>query len=105
VPLIYGAGSQFKLLEAMACGTPVVATTRAVSALEVRVGEDLLVADHAERFATEILRVINDSEIMHRLSRAGKKYVEDHHSWVSIAAQLEGIYHETIGARDKYIRK
>ena len=32
-PLLYGAGIQNKILEAMACGTPVVATPLAVSAL------------------------------------------------------------------------
>ena len=32
-PLLYGAGVQNKVLEAMACGTPVVATPRAVQAL------------------------------------------------------------------------
>jgi glycosyltransferase involved in cell wall biosynthesis len=41
VPLLYGAGIQNKILEAMATGTPVVTTCGALSALEARPGEHL----------------------------------------------------------------
>jgi glycosyltransferase involved in cell wall biosynthesis len=37
-PLLYGAGIQNKALEAMACGTPVVATAQATGALRVGTG-------------------------------------------------------------------
>jgi len=33
VPLVYGAGIQNKILEAMACGTPVITASRALSSL------------------------------------------------------------------------
>ncbi len=46
--LTYGAGVQNKVLEAMACGTPVVATSKAVSALQAVPGQDVLVADEPE---------------------------------------------------------
>src|SRR5262249_12060523 len=47
VPLRIARGVQNKLLEAMACGNAVVATTQAAASLRVKSGEELLVADDA----------------------------------------------------------
>jgi len=105
VPLIYGAGIQNKLLEAMACGTPVVATSKATAALEVQPGCDLLVADDAEGFARQILRLINDPQSQKQIGDTGKAYVEKHHHWASIAASLERIYHGVIDSKDRLITK
>jgi len=99
VPLIYGAGIQNKLLEAMACGTPVVATSRAVAALEVQPGRDLLVADEAEGFARRILQLINDPQSRVKIGEAGKAYVEKNHHWGNIAASLERIYHGVVDSK------
>jgi glycosyltransferase involved in cell wall biosynthesis len=92
VPLVYGAGSQFKVLEAMACATPVVATPQAVAPLHVRAGEDALVAGSAEAFAAEILKVIEDADQQRRLGAAGRRYVERYHAWSGIGRQLAAVY-------------
>src|SRR5439155_14474007 len=47
IPLRAGSGLQNKVLEAMAVGTPVVATPRAIAGLAVRPGEHLLVGEDA----------------------------------------------------------
>jgi glycosyltransferase involved in cell wall biosynthesis len=99
VPLLYGAGSQFKLLEAMACGTPVVATPGAVSALQARVGEDVLVASQPEEFAGHILSLIASPALREQVGTTGKKFVEDHHRWSVIGAQLLENYSRAISAR------
>jgi glycosyltransferase involved in cell wall biosynthesis len=54
-PLKYGAGIQNKVLEAMACATPVVSTPQAVSALSVRPGQGVLVAEDPGDFAEKVL--------------------------------------------------
>jgi glycosyltransferase involved in cell wall biosynthesis len=51
-PLLYGAGIQNKVLEAMACATPVVASPRAVSALSAQGWRDIVVADDPEVLLT-----------------------------------------------------
>ncbi len=96
-PLHYGAGIQNKVLEAMACGTPVVASPLAISALtHVQPGTDCLVADSPQTLAGEILRLLNDHALRERLSAAGRHYVESHHNWDSITMQLETIYLQSI---------
>jgi glycosyltransferase involved in cell wall biosynthesis len=95
-PVPYGAGIQNKVLEAMACGTPVVASPQAVSALKAADGEDLLVADDDGDFAVQIRRLLDGPTLRRTLGEAGRRYVVYHHSWHSIAAQLEDIYAQSI---------
>lgn len=91
-PLLYGAGIQNKALEALACGTPVVATSQATGALRVRSGQELLIADGAEVFAEAILKLLGDVELRVRLGHAGRRYVEAHHSWDAAVQSLEAAY-------------
>jgi glycosyltransferase involved in cell wall biosynthesis len=91
-PLLYGAGIQNKVLEAMACATPVVASPKAAAALSAVDGSDLLIAPDAPAFADAILRVLRDTALQRGLSTAGRRYVERTHNWVSIAQRLEEVY-------------
>ncbi len=91
-PIRYGAGIQNKVLEAMACGAPVIASSLAVSALAVEPDRDLVIADHPLAFAKAILQVIESPSLQRRLGEAGRAYVETHHDWAKIVARLEAIY-------------
>ncbi len=96
VPLLYGAGIQNKILEAMATGTPVVSTSKALSALQAEAGRDLLVADTAEEFSQAVLRLMNDRDLQMSIGGAGAFYVRTHHNWSSIASRLTDIYQELL---------
>lgn len=96
VPLLYGAGIQNKILEAMAAATPVIASTRSLAALQAEMGRELLAADSPEGFACEILRVLDDPELQKRLADAGLAYVQRHHDWVDITGKLAGIYQRSV---------
>lgn len=96
-PMLSGTGIKNKLLEALACGAPVVATTLACQGMEVRDGEQLLVADGAEAFAAAIVRALDDSELRARLSAAGRRYVVERHGWPAAGRQLERILEEAAG--------
>ncbi|MEN4012612.1 MAG: glycosyltransferase [Chloroflexota bacterium] len=95
-PLTYGAGVQNKVLEAMACATPVVASPLAVSALKITCGKDILVADSPQQFTDCILRLIQNKQLQQEIGDNGRKYVENEHSWEKITGNLEDIYLETI---------
>ena len=96
VPLVYGAGIQNKILEAMACRIPVVTNMKAMKALQAKPGEDALVADTAEDFSREILSLIEDSSLQQRMGQAGLDYVRKHHDWTVLAGKLIHVYEEAI---------
>ncbi len=91
-PAFYAVGVQNKVLEAMAMGTPVVCTSAALAGLEARPEEEVLVADGPEAFAAQVLRVFADPALAMRLSTAGRRYVEEHHSWEEGARGLVEVY-------------
>jgi glycosyltransferase involved in cell wall biosynthesis len=88
----YGVGIQNKVLEAMACGTAVVGSPQAVSALAVTPGIEIMVVEGAEAQARLLLQVLKDDELRSRLSTAGRAYVERQHDWQQITSQLERTY-------------
>jgi glycosyltransferase involved in cell wall biosynthesis len=91
VPLIYGAGIQNKILEAMAMGVPVVTTSVAAGGVDAVAGEHLLTADTPEQTCAAILRVLNDPAERARLARAGRERMLSHHAWPSSMRRLDGI--------------
>ncbi len=98
-PVRYGVGIQNKVLEAMACGTPVVGSPQSISALRAKPGEEVLVAAAPDQFSKHILGLLEEPRLRERFGQAGRRYVEREHSWPSAAASLEEIYWEAIQSR------
>jgi glycosyltransferase involved in cell wall biosynthesis len=92
VPITYGAGIQNKVLEAMACATPVIASKLATEALNVNPGTELLIAEDSQAFAEKILYLLENPKYRDDLGRRARSYVESHHNWKAIASQLEEVY-------------
>jgi polysaccharide biosynthesis protein PslH len=91
-PITYGAGVQNKVLEALACATPVVATPQAASALQAIPGHDIVVAAGAAEIAQAILQLLDDPRQRRAVGVAGRRYIESYHHWGRTAVQLEEIY-------------
>lgn len=96
VPLLYGAGIQNKILEAMATGIPVVTTCQALSALQAQPGKDLFVSDDPDGFSQAVLQLIANRDLQQKTGDAGVIYVRTFHSWDSIASQLVNIYQQIL---------
>ena len=79
-PLRYGAGVKGKINTAMSHGLPVVATTAAVEGMQLRDGDDVLVADDPQAFAAAIARACEDRALWERLSAGGLANVARHFS-------------------------
>ena len=88
-PLRHGGGTRLKILEAMALGTPVVATPRGAEGIEARGGEEIVIADTPHEFAAAVLRLLADPALRARVGAAGRRLVESHYGWDAIGAQLE----------------
>ncbi|MHC1480211.1 glycosyltransferase family 4 protein [Frateuria aurantia] len=92
-PLQDGGGSKLKVLEALAAGLPLVSTAQGASGLQLRDGEDCLLADDADGLAGAAIRLLDDAALAARLGKAGREYVWQHHSWQHVCDLLEQIYH------------
>ncbi len=98
-PVHYAVGVQNKVLEAMAMGKPVVCTSATFAGLDAREGEEVLVADNAEAFATQVLHLCADPALAQRLAVAGRRYAETHHSWEASAKRLVEVYEQARSRR------
>ena len=90
-PLRMARGTQNKILESMALGLPVVATSQAAKGIEATPGEHLLVADSTEDFSTQVVRLLNDKNFRERLSRSGRRRIETSHMWPASMQILDGL--------------
>lgn len=81
VPLFTGGGTRLKILEAMALGTPVVATPKGAEGLHVRHDEHLLIADSAEAFAQAVVRLMQNPALRQRLSEQALQLVRTTYGW------------------------
>jgi GT2 family glycosyltransferase/SAM-dependent methyltransferase/glycosyltransferase involved in cell wall biosynthesis len=90
-PLRYGAGVKGKIGESLAYGLPVVTSPLGAEGMDLEHGRDALVADGAEAFAAEILRVYHDAELWNRLSANGRGAVAKASSPPAMRALLAAI--------------
>lgn len=101
VPLVYGAGIQNKILEAMAGETPIVTTSMAFQNLHGTPGVDALIADTPEAFSEAILRLIENRDLRNMVGQAGYRYVSAHHDWGKITSEMIAIYKDEVARKTR----
>lgn len=87
-------GTRLKILEAMALGTPVVATPKGAEGLQVKHGWDILLAQDARSFASEVLALLEDANLRRRLASSARRTVEGTYGWDRIGKQLDALLRE-----------
>jgi glycosyltransferase involved in cell wall biosynthesis len=80
-PLRAAGGSRLKILEALAAGRPVVATSTGAEGLADLVDSGIVVADSAPATVDAIVALLQDRERAAALGRAGHEAVSDRYSW------------------------
>jgi polysaccharide biosynthesis protein PslH len=91
-PVFSGKGTRYKILEALASGTPVVATPTAVEGLNLKHNQHVLISNDPETLAQYVVKLFTDQKLLHKLSTSGKKYVKQYYDWQPIANKLDKIY-------------
>jgi glycosyltransferase involved in cell wall biosynthesis len=92
VPLRIGSGTRLKILEALAMGKAIVSTTVGAEGLDLRDGEEILIADEPTAFADAVIRLLTDSELRRRVGETGRIRVEQDYDWRSIGKKLYTLY-------------
>ena len=88
VPLRIGGGTRLKVLEAMAAGLPVIATTRGGEGTSAVDGKHLLLADTPDDFVDCCIRLLDDPLLGAKLAGNARRLVEDSYSWKGIGNRL-----------------
>lgn len=91
-PVFSGKGTRYKILEALASGTPVIATETAVEGLGVKHGQHVLLSNTAEGLTKLTVQLLKSKELREKLAVNGRKYVTEHFDWQLISQKLDIIY-------------
>jgi len=98
VPLRSGGGMRVKILDAWARGIPIVSTSIGCEGITGAVhGENILIADQADEFAAQVVRVMQDEDLSMRLIRQGRQTVEARYDCKSLYADYARLYADMEG--------
>jgi glycosyltransferase involved in cell wall biosynthesis len=92
VPLEVSAGTNIKVMEAMACGRAVVSTPVGCAGLGLVDGHDALIRSTPEEFAAAICDLLSDSARRNAIATAARRTVEQRFSWDAIAERAYASY-------------
>ena len=90
-----GGGARTKILEALACGMPVVSTSIGVENLNLVSGRDFLLAETAAEMTDALLRLNRDAELVASLAREGVRRAEVFR-WSEIEKTVESVYQDVM---------
>lgn len=93
-PLRFGAGTQNKVLEAMAMGVPVVSRNIGFNGLNITSGEGVVLATDTPAFAGACIDLLRSEPKRREIGEKGKKVIREQFDWEVIAAKLEGYFRQ-----------
>ena len=96
VPLRIGGGMRVKILDSLAMGKAVVATSVGCEGIAVTSGRNIVVADSAAEFAQRTSELLRDSRLRNSIGTAGLRLVESKYSWSRQVALLADEYEKLI---------
>jgi sugar transferase (PEP-CTERM/EpsH1 system associated) len=88
-PFRIARGVQNKVLQAFACGLPVIASSMGAEGIRCNVEQDILLADTPEQFINRIEQLTNNQECYTYISDNALKNVTHNYSWESILQPLK----------------
>jgi glycosyltransferase involved in cell wall biosynthesis len=95
VPLRSGGGTRIKILEALSYGLPVISTSVGAEGLDVTPGADIMIADNAEAFAEQCMRIWLDAPLRRRIAASGYELWRRKYSPLALTEALDVVYGES----------
>ncbi len=97
VPTLVSAGTNVKVLEAMAMGRAVVSTSSGCAGLGLEHGTSVWVGDTPEEFAQGVRRLIRDKELRWRIALMARRHAEQHFGWRSLGFEQRRLWAGLLG--------
>ena len=95
-PLLASAGTNIKIMEAMAMGKAIVSTSAGINGLDLVSGRDVLVADTAEDLTQAIRKLLRDPERRKEIEHQARRTAEELFDWNLIARRQKQIYEHLV---------
>ncbi len=100
VPLRLGAGgTRFKVMEALALGTPMVSTAIGFEGVCVEDGRNILMAEDPQTFADRCIALLRSSELRAQISREGRLLMQEQYDWSVLGRHILDLSEELVGTR------
>ena len=93
-PLRMGSGTRLKILEAMASGCAVVATTIAISGMREEAKQALMVKDDEESMSKAIIDLLKNPAQRTALGKNAQRFVKQYYDWPVLIPDLLHIYQD-----------
>ncbi len=98
VPLLVSAGTNIKVMEAMACRKAVVTTPVGCGGLGLQDGGDALIRSGPDEFAEAVCGLLADAALRGRIAEEARRTVESRFNWQDIARHAYAGYEALLGA-------
>jgi len=95
-PLLSGSGIRIKIIESMALGRAVVATSIGAEGINYTDGENILIADTPEEFVTAVNHLYKNPDKCHEVGKKAKELISEEHNTKKIIQQLVSFYREIL---------
>lgn len=94
VPLLSAGGVRVKIIEGLALGRSVIATSLGAEGLGCENGKQLMLADRREDWLEALEKLLHDESIRKSLATEGRKHVAAHFDIAAVTNQLVNFYKE-----------
>jgi len=91
IPLRFAGGVRIRMLEAAAMGVPVVSTPVGVKGMNLCNGREYIEASGAEEFASAVIKLLDDEELAHEISRNVRCWAEKEISLGTYPERLQNV--------------
>jgi ribosomal protein S18 acetylase RimI-like enzyme len=99
VPTLVSAGTNLKVLEAMAMERAVVSTYSGCAGLGLEHGVNVWIADQPEDFANAIQTLLQNQALRQQFAAAGRAHVERNFGWQEIGARQRSLIRKLLPSR------
>ncbi|MDQ2947954.1 MAG: glycosyltransferase family 4 protein, partial [Acidobacteriota bacterium] len=100
-PLLASAGTNIKIMEALAMGKAIVSTTAGINGLSLEKERDLLVEDEPKAMAEAILLLLRDEDKRAAIERQARQTAVEHFDWNVTAERQKQIYMDLCSERSQ----
>jgi glycosyltransferase involved in cell wall biosynthesis len=95
-PLVASAGTNIKIMEAMAMGKAIVSTPAGINGLDLKPGIDVIVSNSGEEMARAILDLLANPGRRQAIEQAAGSTVKREFDWDMIARRQQQLYQELL---------